>query len=75
MITQRIGMLCTISGTVKSSESFFIQVTRTTEVKPELVKGAFQCTMCGKVIHGVEQQFKYTEVTSFTAIDGSLACA
>ncbi|KAK8797208.1 hypothetical protein WA158_004418 [Blastocystis sp. Blastoise] len=49
--TNRIGTLCSISGTI----------TRTTEVRPELLYGAFRCTSCGNVITNVEQQFKYTE--------------
>lgn len=36
-------------------------VTRTSEVRPELVYGSFQCVECGLVSPGVEQQFKYTE--------------
>ena len=30
-------------------------VTRTTEVKPELIEGAFKCQECGEVTTGVEQ--------------------
>ena len=43
----------TISGTV----------TRTSEVRPELFVGAFQCSACHTLYKGVEQQFKYTEPT------------
>ncbi len=48
----RLGKLISIAGTV----------TRTSEVRPELVYGTFTCKDCGGVMHNVEQQFKYTEV-------------
>lgn len=48
----RIGQLMSISGTV----------TRTSEVRPELVSGTFTCETCRTTISDVEQQFKYTEV-------------
>jgi DNA replication licensing factor MCM6 len=48
----RIGHLMAISGTV----------TRTSEVRPELISGTFKCEQCGTTIRDVEQQFKYTEV-------------
>lgn len=38
-------------------------VTRTSEVRPELLQGTFKCLDCGSVIKNVEQQFKYTEVS------------
>ncbi|KAF9930229.1 MCM DNA helicase complex subunit mcm6 [Mortierella alpina] len=47
----RLGKLMSISGTV----------TRTSEVRPELVYGTFTCKDCGGVMQNVEQQFKYTE--------------
>ncbi|KAF8982833.1 MCM DNA helicase complex subunit mcm6 [Haplosporangium bisporale] len=47
----RLGKLMSISGTV----------TRTSEVRPELVYGTFTCKDCGGIMHNVEQQFKYTE--------------
>ncbi|KAJ1981251.1 MCM DNA helicase complex subunit mcm6 [Dimargaris xerosporica] len=49
--TDKIGQLSSISGTV----------TRTSEVRPELVFGTFQCTECGTLAFHVEQQFKYCE--------------
>ncbi|KAI7850907.1 MCM2/3/5 family-domain-containing protein [Circinella umbellata] len=49
--TEKIGQLITISGTV----------TRTTEVRPELVYGSFTCNECGKIMNDIEQQFRYTE--------------
>ena len=49
---ERIGQLISISGTV----------TRTSEVRPELVSGTFVCEGCRATIADVEQQFKYTEV-------------
>ncbi|KAJ2768671.1 MCM DNA helicase complex subunit mcm6, partial [Coemansia nantahalensis] len=47
----RIGTLACTSGTV----------TRTSEVRPELVSGMFRCSECGTVCGPVAQQFKYTE--------------
>jgi DNA replication licensing factor MCM6 len=49
----KIGQLVSISGTV----------TRTSEVRPELVSGTFVCEGCQASIRDVEQQFKYTEVS------------
>ena len=48
--TEHMGKLMTISGTV----------TRTTEVKPELLVGTFKCNECGSEVTDVEQQFKVT---------------
>ncbi|KDE08602.1 minichromosome maintenance protein 6 [Microbotryum lychnidis-dioicae p1A1 Lamole] len=53
MRTEKIGKLSSISGTV----------TRTSEVRPELIFGTFTCQECKGVIRDVEQQFKYTEPT------------
>jgi DNA replication licensing factor MCM6 len=50
---EKIGQLISISGTV----------TRTSEVRPELVSGTFVCEGCKATITDVEQQFKYTEVS------------
>lgn len=36
-------------------------VTRTTEVRPELLKGVFKCLGCQLPSPPIEQQFKYTE--------------
>jgi len=36
-------------------------VTRTTEVRPELLYASFLCMACNSEVKGVEQQFKYTE--------------
>ncbi|KAG7561812.1 hypothetical protein FFLO_02713 [Filobasidium floriforme] len=47
----KIGQLMSISGTV----------TRTSEVRPELVAGTFRCEECKTIISDVEQQFKFTE--------------
>lgn len=41
--------------------SFSGTVTRTSEVRPELLFGAFTCAECGGDTTGVEQQFRYTE--------------
>ncbi len=51
--TEKVGKLVSISGTV----------TRTSEVRPELLFGAFTCGECGDTVRDVEQQFKYTEPT------------
>lgn len=50
MKTNLIGRMVSIYGTV----------TRTTEVRPELLKGAFKCEDTGRIYKGVEQQFKLT---------------
>ncbi|KAI9197487.1 MCM2/3/5 family-domain-containing protein [Polychytrium aggregatum] len=49
--TDSLGCLKTITGTV----------TRTSEVRPELLYGTFKCADCNSVIKDVEQQFKYTQ--------------
>lgn len=49
--TRSIGELLSFSGTV----------TRTSEVRPELLFGAFTCGECGGDTTGVEQQFRYSE--------------
>ncbi|PWN50419.1 putative MCM6-involved in replication [Violaceomyces palustris] len=49
--TDKIGRLVSISGTV----------TRTSEVRPELLYGAFTCGECKNTVRDVEQQFKYSE--------------
>lgn len=50
MKTDKIGRLVSISGTV----------TRSSEVKPELLYGHFLCKKCGSVNANVEQQYQYT---------------
>ena len=52
--TGQIGQLLAVSGTV----------TRTTEVRPELLHATFECIDCQQVIQNVAQQFKYTEPTT-----------
>lgn len=49
--SSRIGQLLTVSGTV----------TRTSEIRPELLVGVFRCDDCYTVVRDVEQQFHYTE--------------
>eukprot|EP00250_Pteridium_aquilinum_P008956 c18338_g1_i1 orf=152-2668(+) len=49
--TAEIGKLVSVSGVV----------TRTSEVRPELLQGTFKCLDCGAVVKNVEQQFKYTQ--------------
>ena len=56
LTTADIGKLVSVSGVV----------TRTSEVRPELLQGTFKCLECGAVVKNVEQQFKYTEVSSFS---------
>ncbi|OBZ86512.1 DNA replication licensing factor mcm6 [Choanephora cucurbitarum] len=51
--TDKIGHLISVSGTV----------TRTSEVRPELVYASFTCNECGKIVNDVEQEFRYTEPT------------
>lgn len=52
LTTEEIGKLVAVTGVV----------TRTSEVRPELLQGTFKCLDCGSVAKNVEQQFKYTEV-------------
>lgn len=47
-----IGQLCSLRGTV----------TRTSEVRPELLYGSFICLDCKTPSANILQQFKYTEV-------------
>ncbi|KAH7657840.1 DNA helicase protein [Dioscorea alata] len=51
LTTSEIGKLTSVMGVV----------TRTSEVRPELLLGTFKCLDCGGVIKNVEQQYKYTE--------------
>ena len=51
MRADKIGRLIAISGTV----------TRTTEVRPELMYGTFACSKCQKMHLNVEQQFNFTQ--------------
>ncbi|XP_024525254.1 DNA replication licensing factor MCM6 [Selaginella moellendorffii] len=48
--TSEVGKLVSVSGVV----------TRTSEVRPELLSGAFRCLDCGAIVRNIEQQFKYT---------------
>ncbi|KAK4522309.1 hypothetical protein GAYE_HPESCF16G0189 [Galdieria yellowstonensis] len=52
-----VGSLIAISGTV----------TRTSDVRPELLKGCFVCKNCGHLSAEVEQQFRFTEPPICTA--------
>ncbi|MBA0586895.1 hypothetical protein Gorai_017612, partial [Gossypium raimondii] len=54
LTTAEIGKLVSVTGVV----------TRTSEVRPELLQGSFKCLECGSVVKNVEQQFKYTEPTT-----------
>lgn len=51
LTTSEIGKLVAVTGVV----------TRTSEVRPELLQGTFKCLDCATVIKNVDQQFKYTE--------------
>ncbi|KAF2226907.1 MCM2/3/5 family-domain-containing protein [Elsinoe ampelina] len=51
--TEQIGKLASISGTV----------TRTSEVRPELLLATFICEACNTVVPNVEQVFRYSEPT------------
>lgn len=51
MRSDNIGRLISISGTV----------TRTTDVKPELLSAVFVCDICGTRIPAVDQQFQFTK--------------
>ena len=57
MRTNFIGRLVSIYGTV----------TRSTEVRPELLKGTFRCTDTNRVYKEIEQQFRLTYPTIGTA--------
>lgn len=48
-----VGRLVSITGTV----------TRTTDVKPELIAGTFVCNECGSTVKEVNQQFQFTKPT------------
>ena len=43
--TNIIGYLVAITGTI----------TKSTEVRPELLVGTFECKLCGYIIRGIEQ--------------------
>ncbi|KHJ36352.1 putative dna replication licensing factor mcm6 [Erysiphe necator] len=51
--TANIGQLMSITGTV----------TRTSEVRPELLLATFTCEACRSTVPNVEQTFRYTEPT------------
>lgn len=56
--TENIGQLLSIRGTV----------TRTSEVRPELLFGTFKCIDCTQSVKDVEQQFQFTQVLSSSNI-------
>jgi len=51
--TEMIGRLCSVAGTV----------TRTSDVRPELLSGTFRCEKCGLLAENIEQQYQYTAPT------------
>ena len=48
--TETIGQLTSVSGTV----------TRTSDVRPELLIGSFRCQKCGLLAENIAQQYHYT---------------
>ena len=48
-----VGNLVCFTGTI----------TKTSEVRPELIKGTFTCDICSNKVINVEQQFRFTEPT------------
>ena len=58
LTTSEIGRLVSVTGVV----------TRTSEVRPELLQGTFKCLECGTLVKNVEQQFKYSEVSEHFCI-------
>uniref|UniRef100_A0A8C9LHM9 DNA replication licensing factor MCM6 n=1 Tax=Piliocolobus tephrosceles TaxID=591936 RepID=A0A8C9LHM9_9PRIM len=52
------SLRCEILGEMISVRG---QVTRTSDVRPELTLAAFKCNECGNIINGVKQQFRYTQ--------------
>lgn len=63
--TRGVGKLTSICGTV----------TRTSEVRPELLFGTFTCLDCHTIIKDVEQQFKYTLVLFVQTIELNIIIA
>lgn len=51
--TDQVGRLSSVAGTI----------TRTSDVRPELLSGTFRCESCGLLAENVEQQFQYTSPT------------
>jgi len=45
-------------------------VTRTSEVRPELLRGAFECLKCSHIVTDVQQQFVYAQPKKCTNTDG-----
>ncbi|EPR79597.1 DNA replication licensing factor MCM6 [Spraguea lophii 42_110] len=41
--------------------TFKSTVTRTSQVRPEIIEGTFNCKMCNAVVNNVKQEYKYTE--------------
>lgn len=52
------GKLVSISGTI----------TRTSQVRPELLYGTFECNDCSTIIRDVQQEFNYTQVITTNII-------
>lgn len=51
--TDRIGRLSAVTGTI----------TRTSEVRPELLVACFRCNKCGLLAENIRQQYHYTRPT------------
>ena len=52
----RTSMLCRLTSVTGT-------VTRTTEVRPELLVGAFRCNQCGLLAESIQQQYHFTRPT------------
>jgi len=48
------------TDTISKLTSFSGTVTRTSDVRPELLRATFRCHKCGILIHNVVQQYHYT---------------
>ena len=53
LLMDRVGRLTAVRGTV----------TRTSEVRPELLAGTFRCNKCGLLAENLQQQYHYTRPT------------
>jgi len=56
-------------GLLGKLRSFKGTITRTTEVRPELIKGVFRCRECGALSAPIIQQFKYTQPKRCTTVN------
>eukprot|EP01105_Mastigella_eilhardi_P012082 TRINITY_DN2780_c0_g1_i2.p1 TRINITY_DN2780_c0_g1~~TRINITY_DN2780_c0_g1_i2.p1 ORF type:complete len:709 (-),score=192.76 TRINITY_DN2780_c0_g1_i2:873-2750(-) len=61
-------------GHIGKLVSMCATVTRTTEVRPELLLGAFRCGSCRTEAYDVEQESKYTEPPFCKGMLGGIKC-